>query len=449
MRRGFSLLTVGIAWVLLATASCNDESTGNTNTGGGTIAHCKPCSASSECASGNVCKQVTGSIGVCAKTSETACCDGPNGVGGNCQNALGPELGAGGGGILGTGGASGRGGSGGHPSTAGQGGGGNTSSSNLGRACVTTTDCADSRLTCITPDGLNGDGPAKGICTLACNSAANNSDCLEIADNSYCAQFVDKNTYCVEGCTEGDTVKCHSRDEVACSLIGLIPGTGACASSSDCATGELCDTQKGVCGQIVTGCMPTCGGDYDCNPGQHCDFSTGFCMAQKPPGLPLGSACTVPTGNQTDPCNGLCLPGGQDPTKGWCSGFCTFNSGLTGCNWDGTGAADNACLFSTVLSTTGMVALNDVGLCGQICDCNTDCVVPGNYCMDETGGDIMSVWGRNGYCRPLASGEKASDSFSKCSGSSGAGGTGGMSGTSEAGQGGATNEAGAGGQAPK
>ncbi len=457
MRRGFSLLTVGIAWVLLATASCNDESTSNNNTSGGTIAHCKPCSASSECAAGNVCKQVTGSIGVCAKTSETACCDGANGVGGNCQTGLGPELGAGGGGILGTGGASGHGGSGsgGHPATAGQGGtSGSTSSSNLGRACVSDTDCADTRLKCITPDGLNGDGPAKGTCTLACDMTANNSDCLEIEDNSYCAQFVDKNTYCVEGCTEGDTVKCHSRDEVACSLIGIIPGTSPCTSSSDCQTGELCDTQDGVCGQSVTGCMPTCGGDYDCNQGQHCDFSSGFCMAQKPAGLPLGSACTVATGNQTDPCNGICLPGNsQDQTKGWCSGFCAFNSGLTGCGWNGTGPADNACLFTTVLSTSGTVALNDVGLCGQICDCNADCVVPGNYCMDETGGDIMNVWGRNGYCRPLdtTTGEKPSDSFSKCSssGTGGASSTGGTSSTGEAGQSGATSEAGAGGQGRK
>jgi hypothetical protein len=441
--------------VLLATASCNDESTSNNNTSG--TAYCKPCSASSECASGNVCKQVAGSIGVCAKTSDTSCCDGPNGVGGNCHPGLGPELGAGGGGILGSGGASGRGGSGGAGghATAGTGGTGITSSGNLGSACVTTTDCADSRLTCITPSGLNGDGPAKGICTLACNAAANNSDCLEIADNSYCAQFVDGNNYCVEGCTEGDMVKCHSRDQVACSLIGLIPGTSKCTASTDCATNELCDTQLGVCGQIVTGCMPTCGGDYDCDPGQHCDFSSGFCMAQKPAGLPLGSACTVATGNQTDPCNGICLPGSSaDQTKGWCSGFCTFNPSATGCGWSGMGAADNACLFATVLSTSGMVAPNDVGLCGQICDCNADCVVPGNYCMDETAnGAIMQVFGRNGYCRPLdtTTGEKPSDSFSQCSssGTGGASSTGGSSNTGEAGQSGATSEAGAGGQGHK
>jgi hypothetical protein len=456
MRRGFSLLTLGIGWALLATASCNDEATGSKTTGGGT-AYCHACEHSSDCASGDVCRVVQGAVGVCAKASDKGCCDGPNGVGGNCYNSLGPDIdggtgGTGGSGIIGSGGTSGagaKGGSGGLGASGGSGGSGNTgnTSGNLGRACVNTTDCADPKLTCVTNDGLSGGGPAKGICTAACQAT---TDCLELADTAYCVPFSNGDTYCIEGCTEGDSPKCHERDEVACTLIGLIPSGTACTSTSDCSTNELCDSTTSECGQIVTGCMPTCGGDYDCGSGQFCDFSTGFCTATKPTGLPLGSPCNVPTGNQTDPCNGFCLAGSQDMTKGECSALCSLNSTLTGCGWDGTGAAENACIFATILSS-GTPALQDVGLCGKICDCNRDCTLKGDYCVDETGGSVMMVWGRPGYCRPLQPTETVSDSFSKCpaggtGGSAGMSGTGGTSGTKgEAGEAGA----GAGGQAAK
>ncbi len=452
MRHGLSLLTVGIGWVLFTIGGCTDDKTNSPPSGtpAGSVAYCNECHATSDCASPNVCKRVAGSIGVCAAASDTQCRD----QNGTPYTNLGPTLGSGGsggGGIIGSGGTGGTGGktgTGGTGGTFASGGSANSTStgSNLGRACVTDTDCADAKLTCLTNDGLNGDGPAKGICTASCTST---SDCLDVADNSYCVPFTANNDmYCVEACTEGTNgvPKCHEREEVACSLVGLIPTGVACTSTSDCGSNELCDSQTSQCGTWVTGCLPTCGGDYDCGQGQACDFSTGFCVAKKPTGLALGSDCTPPPANGTDPCDGFCLAG-QDPTKGTCSALCTLNPNLTGCGWDGQGAADNACLFATILSGSD-AASGDVGLCGSLCDCNAQCTLKNEYCVDESMGNVMSIWGRNGYCRPLQMGETVADTFSKCPAGEGTGGTGGIVGNGgEAGQ--STAESGAGGQAGK
>ncbi|HTQ02938.1 MAG TPA: hypothetical protein VMI54_03740 [Polyangiaceae bacterium] len=456
MRHGLSLLTVGIGWVLFTSGGCTDETT-NTKSGTtpGTIAYCNECHASSDCKSPNVCKVVQGSIGVCVAATDTSCCENPDGTG-NCYTNLGASLGSGGsagGGIIGSGGKGGRssagaGGTGGTFGTAGT--GATTTGSNLGRACVKDTDCADSMLTCLTNDGLNGDGPAKGICTASCTST---SDCLDVADNSYCVPFsASGDMYCVEGCTEGTNgvPKCHEREEVACSLVGLIPTGVNCTATSDCNSDELCDSTTSQCGTFVTGCLPTCGGDYDCGDGQYCDFSSGFCVAQKPTGLPLGSPCTPPTGTATDACDGFCLAG-EDPTKGTCSALCTLNSNLTGCGWDGKGAADNACLFATILSGSD-AAQGDVGICGTLCDCNAQCTLKDEYCVDESMGQVNSIWGRPGYCRPLQATETVADTFSKCPAgtSGGTGGTssnGGEAGQTSGGKGGTSSkEAGAGGQ---
>lgn len=458
MRHGLSLLTLGLGWVLLTLGGgCTDESTTN-NSG---KSYCGTCSDSSDCSSPFVCRSLGSSVGVCATPTDTACCDGANGVGGHCHSGLGSNLGTGGsagGGIIGSGGSGGRvgtGGSGGRTvgsggTTVGSGGTGNTTStgSNLGRACVNDTDCADAKLTCVANDGLDGDGPAKGICTASCTS---NSDCLDVADNAYCVPFSANNDmYCVEGCTEGtDGVpKCHEREEVACSLVGLIPTGVSCKSTSDCNTNELCDSGTSECGTFVTGCLPTCGGDYDCGQNQFCDFSSGFCVAQKPTGLPLGSPCTPPTGNATDACDGFCLAGSADPTKGTCSALCTLNPTLQGCGWSGKGPADNACLFATILSGSD-AASGDVGLCGSLCDCNAQCLLKGEYCVDESMGNVSAIWSRQGYCRPLQQGETAADSFSQCPAGS-TGGTGGTTGnggqTSTGGTTGSEAGAGAGGQ---
>ena len=425
MRRGISLLTLGIGWVLLATASCGtDEATG------GNVGYCKPCAHASDCASGNECRAVLGSLAVCAKASDTMCCDG-----GDCyplkgSAGSGGSGGSAGNGILGGAGKAGRGGSG------GTGGSSGNTSANFGSACVSDTDCANPLLTCVTTTSIDGDGPPHGICTMSCTTSG---QCTEIESNTYCVPWVTGHSYCVEACTEGDSPKCGERDDMTCTLVGEIPGTNLCTTTDDCGSGEICDSQSGTCGQIVTGCMPLCGGDYDCTPDQFCDFTSGLCTSTKPAGLPVGSPCTEPTGNQTDPCNGFCLTKTQTATKGECSAFCSVNSGLTGCGWDGTGAADNACVFGTIISASSP-ATGDVGICGKLCDCNADCSSPGDYCVDDTMGAINNIWGRGGYCRPLNSMETTKDSLATCP----PGHTGGTGGTTGEGGSGATSESGAG-----
>ncbi len=423
MRRGFSLLTLGIGWVLLATASCGkDEATG------GHTAYCKPCSQTSDCTSGNECRTVTGSLGVCAKASDTQCCDGPD-----CYDLRGSG-GSAGNGIIGAGGKAGKGGSG----SGGKAGGSSTAAANFGRACVSDTDCGSSGLTCVTSTGISGDGPPHGLCTMACTTQG---QCTEIQSDAYCVPFTDTDQYCVAACAEGDSPKCNERDDMVCTFVGDIPGNVACETIDDCGAGEICDSRYSTCAQIVTGCMPLCGGDYDCTPDQLCDFTTGLCTSTKPTGLPLGSACTEPTGNETDACNGFCLTKTQDATDGECSSYCSITSGLTGCGWGGPPGtpAENACLFGTIISAD-TPALGDLGICTKLCDCNADCGAPGDYCVDDTMGGIMNVWTRAGYCRPLLSGETSRDSISTCPPGHPGGGTGGAG----AGGAGTMSEAGAG-----
>jgi hypothetical protein len=251
------------------------------------------------------------------------------------------------------------------------------------------------------------EGPAKGYCTLSC---VEDTDCEALESGALCVVLPAGN-FCTSGCVEGSggVPKCHARDDVACSLAGVNDTTRSCTTSGDCESGELC--AESVCASPVLACLPTCGGDYDCAPSQYCDFFSGYCSDTRSSGLPLGSPCDPNAAS--NPCNGFCLAGSTG-TDGVCSALCTFNSSLTGCGWDGTGPAENACLFTTILSTGGLVAQNDVGTCGQLCDCNRDCSLSGEYCLDETGGEIQSIFGRSGYCRPLQSGETLSDTFSSC-----------------------------------
>ena len=69
---------------------------------------------------------------------------------------------------------------------------------------------------------------------------------------------------------------------------------------------------------------------------------------------------------------------------------------------------DAACLFLTRLSPD--LGVGDLGLCGALCDCNDDCAASDHRCMDETG-EVMTIFGRAGYCRPLQTGETEADTI--------------------------------------
>jgi hypothetical protein len=258
---------------------------------------------------------------------------------------------------------------------------------------------------------FDGKSPGGGLCTLPCQSDA---ECLDVVAGSYCVAFdADLTaTYCLEGCQTGlaGEPKCHERPDFACTLIGVVPTATACTTSDECAVNQLCATTEQVCGDVVTGCAPNCGGDFDCAPGNFCDFTTGLCATVEPPGLPIGDRCDPNA--ETDPCNGFCQAKDEAGTEGVCAAFCTLAPGLLGCGWDGNGPADAACLFLTRLSADP--GIGDVGICGALCDCNADCTATDDRCVDESNGEIMTLWGRAGYCRPLQTGESESDTFEQC-----------------------------------
>src|ERR1051325_3941487 len=192
VRRGWSLLTLGVSSLLLATTSCGSEtltadeppggagdSSGTGGTGGkgggggkggttgasgedmggadttGSNGYCRACAYSSDCRLGFVCRQVSGPLGVCAKTTDTECCDGPDGKSGNCYTNLGGAPGSAGGG--GKGGGVATGGSGGTSAggggSSGRGGGGRGTggvggqSGVFGAACEQNSAC-DASLVC-------------------------------------------------------------------------------------------------------------------------------------------------------------------------------------------------------------------------------------------------------------------------------------------------------------
>jgi hypothetical protein len=426
MKNGLAFVLLGFTGLVLATTSCGSDEATNTTPS---------------------CKGVGQSYSVVNSDARGACCAG---LSSSCTltQMTDPDTGITvsngtctcreGGSVLGGGGSGGSSGG-----TAGKGGssgtGGSAPVAGFGRACTNDAACGDELLTCLTNTGLADGGPAGGLCTRACTS---DTQCLEISNNSFCVNFTETEAYCLEACTTGSigVPKCQQRPDVACTLIGLIPNGQACSSSGDCGVGELCSTTQ-ECGAIVTGCVPNCGGDFDCGSGQFCDYATGFCTNTEPDGLAIGEPCTPPEDDtDPDPCQGFCIASDDERTEGFCTAFCTFNPTFSGCGWDGVSADPNAgCLFGTILSPDDL-GEGDVGICGTLCDCNDDCALSGERCVDESGGAINEIFGRNGYCRPLNTGETEADTFSTCPGSGGTGGSGGSSGTGgtdNGGQGGA------------
>jgi Cys-rich repeat protein len=76
--------------------------------------------------------------------------------------------------------------------------------------------------------------------------------------------------------------------------------TGACASDSDCATGEICD-EGGNCVADVS-----CHTDTDCNDGDVCNTTTGICESPAPEGCHADTDCG--TGETCDTTTGFCQP---------------------------------------------------------------------------------------------------------------------------------------------
>ncbi len=249
----------------------------------------------------------------------------------------------------------------------------------LGKACATSTDCGGAGVTCVpvSSTAFDGSGPAGGLCAVDC--LADPLVCAKYDPTSSCVQVSSQAAYCLEGCEIGPSSisypKCHGRGDLACTE--LVGNTGA-------------DTGTSVC-------YPTCRADSDC-AGRKCDLSSGFCSdaTALPAGTaPIGASCNPNAA--TNDCAGICVAlGGFEAgasSAGICSGLCTL--GQIGCGNAPTakGPFDSTCFFQSEAEAD----LGDQGVCGQLCDCTSQCRAPGLVCV-ALPADIARLGGHPGIC---------------------------------------------------
>ena len=248
----------------------------------------------------------------------------------------------------------------------------------LGRAC--TSACAVD-LICEDDPSIPG-----GVCSQPCEF---DSDCAAISSGSLCSGV------CFEACELGDTTaaKCHGRDDFSCRLLDFKDTDTACTSNDNCPADAICT--QGICVELYIACLPTCGSDDDCS-GRHCNLGTGRCDDTPPTGKPIGAPC-----DKDRDCAGVCV---STSTGKMCTGNCSL-SAPHGCGWNGQGKADAACWWTPIYNPNATDG--DGAYCGQLCDCDNDCLTPTDRCISFSsikGGDKrIHLWHRQGYCGPAQS----------------------------------------------
>ena len=278
---------------------------------------------------------------------------------------------------------------------AGGNGGATGSSSLIGQRCLKDSDCGTQGLICLEAAGdeFNGGGVSNGVCSVDCSAdltavVSTDSTCFQIDKSSICLQITPAQAYCVESCTPGapdaTEQKCHNRKDMAC------------ADPRDQGLGY---------------CKPTCRGNFDCGS-RVCDLADGTCVDKIDPSrkLPIGTKCDPNA--DVDPCQGACVgivtndSGTAD--IGFCSGFCKLGE-QNGCGFDPQAkTVDAFCLYQTSQAAD----FGDLGFCGQVCDCNDDCLSPDFICTAVNG--LSDLIGRGGACGPRQS---ASEKGIACTGS--------------------------------
>jgi hypothetical protein len=364
----------------------------------------------------------------------------------SCGKDEGTEGGGGSGMIIG-----GSGGSGGSQGRAGGGSGPTTgSATKLGQACVTDTQCEDSKapgLTCVgAKDSLGSGAPPKGLCTKECGS---DDDCSDVGAGALCFPFGSETEagHCIEACSFGTPnvgeQKCHDRPEFACNPALLGRTSATCESTDDCQAGELCI--DGTCDIVFPGCLPACRGDIDCEPGMYCDqsFLSGVCVTEKPTGKALGEPCTVPGENEPsepDECLGFCQADEATGNKGHCAATCAL---ATQCAWNAkTEKFDGVCFYASVLtSETGDAG--DFGFCTPTCNCTAECNDPDLACSLLSQGALPDDFKGPGLC---FSPDAMTKEYNQCEGAGGSG-AGGADSTGTAGMPSMGGEASGGGDA--
>ena len=247
----------------------------------------------------------------------------------------------------------------------GSGGSGGSTDTALGGTCVTDSDCGVG-LKCCTPISADfgSGGPARGYCSRPCTQE---SDCTVLAPDAQCINLGGGKAVCLEGCNPTSSSTCHGRYDSLClplSPTGVDGGSGA----------------------PVNACIPFCASDNDC-AGLKCDLHTGLCTPTPTSGDPIGSSCNPQA--TTDPCVGFCM--GVDPNsiQGSCTALCSAGTlGQPGaCGSDPTQGSpqDAACLFHAPFAGGG-----GVGMCGQLCNCDSECHGNGDVCESRASGGVSN-----------------------------------------------------------
>jgi hypothetical protein len=89
-------------------------------------------------------------------------------------------------------------------------------------------------------------------------------------------------------------------------------------------------------------------------------------------------------------CDGLCVQ--LNDKSAVCSHPCVFGE-TSECAPSSGGLRRGGCLFVTEHGTIG-----DLGYCGELCDCNDDCIEPTFVCDAFDNADLERAFGRKGAC---------------------------------------------------
>jgi hypothetical protein len=242
----------------------------------------------------------------------------------------------------------------------------------LGAACTVSDDCRKG-LDCFTPSTslLNGEGPSAGMCLAKClsdhdfcNGLDATAKCVVLDDGGTPAFTSDDVSYCFPGCKLGkqpaDADKCRGRVDLVCVEEPVGAGAGYC--------------------------KPACRSDVDCAP-EKCDLATGLCANSARSGDALGADCQL----SNSQCAGACYP--VNNTYSACSGFCSY--GTPGCGQSGDPPYKAFC--SIPGAATATAGAGDIGFCGELCDCDTDCGRADAVCEPQPAAWTKTT-GRKGLC---------------------------------------------------
>ena len=282
----------------------------------------------------------------------------------------------------------------------------------LGTGCQKNSDCPPSAFCLGTGSQLFfGGQPPLGVCAAACDAMAGCSAfagavCVNVDDPGATGDAGQGGQgICFESCTIGGSAasKCGGLAHVACAPLGGATGAGycrpVCSINADCPSGA-CDPVRGVCvssavADTTFGLRCSAGGDAGGGPTLDASLEAATsdgAAADVPADAADGAASSDAGAAAPKACGDVCVQ--LDSTSDVCSRRCVFGS-TDECGPSSGGLRRGACLFVTKGGSIG-----DLGYCGELCDCNDDCIEPTFVCDAFSSTDLSTTFGRKGVCTP-------------------------------------------------